>query len=215
METADLARTSLGRGIFNRCPALSLFVFALMKQRILIFVAVSLLWGSEWLFAEPLSAIPQFRLLAIRGAIAALALLPFALRKRGAPVPVRANMLLGAVVIALPTLLLSTRTDLSPGLLVLLFATMPILTSIFEGVGLSSAPALLGGLGGTAFLVRGGLSLSLSQAWSVLLLLFAFVTAAAALVHAKAWLKPANIATSAMVQLLTAAVLFAHLQHCP
>jgi drug/metabolite transporter (DMT)-like permease len=94
------------------------------------------------------------------------------------------------VVIALPALFLANRTDLSPGLVVVYFAMIPIITSVLgDGGGLSNTPLLLSGLAGTAFLVRGALSFSLAQTTSVLGLVLVVVAISAALVRAKRWLR--------------------------
>jgi drug/metabolite transporter (DMT)-like permease len=179
-----------------------------MNRRILIVLLISLLWGSEWLFNEELTDVPRVRLLSLRCLIAALALVPWAVRSVGR-IPLLKSLLLGAIVIALPALLLATRTDLSPGLVVLLFATMPLMTSLLEGgSGIAHAPALLGGIAGIAFLVRPGLSLSLAQSLSGGLLLLALLATSLSLVRAKQWLLGAGVAHSLLVQMLTAAVLF-------
>jgi drug/metabolite transporter (DMT)-like permease len=182
-----------------------------MKLRLTIVALVSLLWGSEWIFHETLVDIPPFRLLTLRCLVAALALVPFFLRGRESfpHLPVARNLLLGMVVIALPALFLANRTDLSPGLVVVYFAMIPIITSVLgDGGGLSNTPLLLSGLAGTAFLVRGALSFSLAQTTSVLGLVLVVVAISAALVRAKRWLRGTPLPGSVMVQMLAAAVIF-------
>ncbi len=182
-----------------------------MKRRLLILAVVSLLWGSEWLLAETTISIPRFRLLACRSLTAGLFLIPLVIRNRQTTsgLAVYKSVLLGIVVIALPTLLLAMRTDLSPGLIVVLFATIPLIVSVLEeGTGLRNSVALIGGLGGTAFLVRGGLSFSLSQTGSVLFLLASLIVVSAIFVRAKLWLSIAAIPASVMVQMFTTATIF-------
>ena len=121
---------------------------------------------------------------------------------------------LGLCVIALPTIYLANRSDLSPGLVVLLFATIPLMASMLESrSGLTGAPALLGGLAGTAFLVRGSLSSSTSQAISLGGLVLIVVAIATVLVRAGKSLASANppssVLASVMVQMLTAGIVFA------
>ncbi len=182
---------------------------------------VSLLWGSEWLFRlsgdTGLSGLLPFRVLALRYFIAAIVLIPWAFPRRRRPavfIPLLPNVLLGTVLIALPTIYLANRSDLSPGLVVLLFATIPLIASMLESSsGLTGAPALLGGLAGTAFLVRGSLSSSTSQAISLSGLVLIVVVIAAVLVRAGKSLAganpPSSVPASVMVQMLTAGIVFA------
>lgn len=184
-------------------------------------VALSLLWGSEWLFQLPgengLAALPHFRVLALRYFVAAIVLIPWVIRRKTKPktsIPLRANVLLGVMLMALPTLYLAYRTDLSPGLVVIVFGTIPLVASLIASMmesssGFSAAPALLGGLAGTAFLVRGSLSSSTSQAVSLIGLIAIVVGIAAALVKGKQWLRHADLPASVMVQMLTAGIIFA------
>jgi drug/metabolite transporter (DMT)-like permease len=187
----------------------------------LAILLVSLLWGSEWLFKlsgdTSLSGLPPFRVLSLRCFIAAIALIPWAIPRRTRDgnrspsfLPLFPNILLGLVLIALPAIYLAGRSDLSPGLAVLLFATIPLVAAMLESSsGLNGAPALLGGLAGIAFLVRGSLSSSTSQALSLLGLTLIVVIVAALLVRAKTWLTAASVPASVMVQMLTAGIAFA------
>ena len=182
---------------------------------------VSLLWGSEWLLRlsgdTSLSGLPPFRVLALRYFIAAIVLIPWAFprrRRQAFSIPLLPNVLLGTVLIALPTIYLANRSDLSPGLVVLLFATIPLIASMLESSsGLTGAPALLGGLAGTAFLVRGSLSSSTSQAISLGGSVLIVVAIATVLVRAGKSLASANppssVPASVMVQMLTAGIVFA------
>ena len=178
---------------------------------------VSLLWGSEWLFRlsedTSLSGLPPFRVLALRYFVAAIVLIPWTFprtKRPGLAIPLLPNILLAAVLIALPTIYLASRSDMSPGLVVLIFATLPLTASMLESSsGLTGAPAVLGGLAGTAFLVRGSLSSSTSQALSLIGLALIVVAIAAVLVRARKTLAEANLAASVMVQMLTAGILFA------
>lgn len=180
-------------------------------------LTVSLLWGSEWLFRlsgdTSLTGLPPFRVLALRYFIAAIVLIPWAIPRRKRPalsIPLLPNILLGTVLIALPTIYLANRSDLSPGLVVLIFATIPLIASMLESSsGLTGAPALLGGLAGTAFLVRGSLSSSTSQALSLIGLALIVVAIAAVLVRARVMLAIGNLPASVMVQVLTAGILSA------
>lgn len=177
-----------------------------MKPALMV-AFISLLWGSEWVFDANLVDLPHFQVLALRCLIAAVVLTPWLRGNR--PVPIRFSALLGVVVIVLPASLLAMRADISAGMVVLLFATMPMIASIAEeGSGLSHATALLGGLAGTAFLVRGGLSLSLSQVVPVLLLLLVLIGISLALVRAKQALFAVNIPASVAIQMFTAAIVY-------
>ena len=183
--------------------------------------AVGLLWGSEWVLkvlpATSLSGLPPFRVLALRYFVAAIVLIPWVFPRRhqassaeGFSIPLLPNVILGTVLIALPAMYLANRSDMSPGLVVLLFATVPLAASMFESSsGLMGAPALLGGLAGTAFLVRGSLSSSSSQALSLVGMTLIVVAIAAMLVRARKWLASAHTGASVMVQMLTAGCLFA------
>jgi drug/metabolite transporter (DMT)-like permease len=182
-----------------------------MKRPLLILTAISLLWGSEWLLDQWVNGIPRFRLLAIRSLVAAFVLVPVTFRpgKPSNHIPIYKSVLLGVVVNIVPILFLANCTDLSPGLVVVLFAILPLMTSVIEeGRGLASAPILIGGLGGTAFLVRGGLSFSLSQTVPVLILLLILIAVAAVLVRAKQWMSITNIPAAVMIQMFTAAAVF-------
>lgn len=197
------------------------FSFAMKIPAKLAVVIVSLCWGSEWLFKlsgdTSLTGLPPFRVLALRYFIAAVVLIPWTIPRRRSNnnrsasfVPLLPNILLGFVLIALPTIYLANRSDMSPGLVVLLFATIPLIAAMLESSsGLTGAPALLGGLAGTAFLVRGSLSSSTSQALSLFGLTLIVVAIAAILVRAKTWLAAAGLPISVMVQMLTAGIVFA------
>lgn len=180
-----------------------------MKLRWVVLAVLSVFWGSEWLLTMALVDIPHFRILALRYLIAALVLVPWLIRDRR-ELSVRLvlrNAALSVVLIILPAIFLGSRPNLSPGLLVLLFAMLPMICAILEdGNWMAYAPLLLGALAGTAFLVRSGLSFDLSQALPVAGLLLIIVMAAYLLVRAKAWFAVGNLASQVGIQALTAAL---------
>ncbi len=179
-----------------------------------IVLLLSLLWGSEWLFDGLLAGIPRFRVLGIRFMIASAMFVPFALRERNLAWAKLSgilawNICLAAAIMVFPAVFLDIQTGISPGLAAIIFAMLPILASVFEGAGgLSDSPTLLGGLAGTAFLVRGGLSLGVSQTVPALCLLLIVMAQALTLVFAKSWLRHEQLRTSLLIQMLSASAIF-------
>jgi drug/metabolite transporter (DMT)-like permease len=180
-----------------------------MKLRWVVLAGLSVFWGSEWLLTMALVDVPHFRMLALRYLIAALVLVPWLIRDRR-ELSVRLvlrNAALSVVLFILPAIFLGSGPNLSPGLLVLLFAMLPMICAILEdGNWMAYAPLLLGALGGMAFLVRSGLSFDLSQALPVAVLLLIIVTTAYLLVRAKAWIAVGNLTSQVAIQAFTAAV---------
>jgi drug/metabolite transporter (DMT)-like permease len=180
-----------------------------MKSKKLAFVALlSLFWGSEWLLSSELSDQPRLRVVALRCLVAALVLLPFAIRERHKylPVLIVQNGLLGIGIIAGPVILSALAPDISAGLAVLLFAATPLVVTLFENrSGIPGAPYLLGGLLGIAFLVRGALSFSSTQGLSILWVAMAVVLVAGSLVKARVWLRNQSLPAALTVQMVSAA----------
>jgi drug/metabolite transporter (DMT)-like permease len=173
----------------------------------ILLVALSLIWGSEWVLNNQLGDFPRLPGIALRCLIAAVALLLPAIRDRLRPLAIRQNCLLGIGIIAAPVLLSEMASSVSPGLVVLLFALTPLVATLFENRGgIEAAPYLIGGLTGIAFLVRGALSFSPEQGWSVVWILLAVLIVAASMVGAKQWLPGQNLAGAVTIQMLAAAV---------
>jgi drug/metabolite transporter (DMT)-like permease len=180
-----------------------------MKLRWVVLAGLSVFWGSEWLLTMELVDVPHFRMLALRYLIAALVLVPWLIRNRRelSGRLVLRNAALSVVLIILPAIFLGSRPNLSPGLLVLLFAMLPMICAILEdGNWMAYAPLLLGALAGTAFLVRSGLSFDLSQALPVAGLLPMIMATAFLLIRAKAWLGLGSLASHVAIQGFTAVV---------
>jgi drug/metabolite transporter (DMT)-like permease len=176
------------------------------------FAAVGILWGSAWI---PTSIVvremPGLRIGALRFAIAAafavfLGLLA-RLRNRNAAqrklaLPLRDSIVLGLTALALPyTLTAYAAGNASSGTVAVLFAFMPLAALLLSREVMSAAiPALVIGLGGVAFLVAQGLSVSAAQVKGVALTGCAVLLAAFSLNYAKVRLHRSDLLASVSVQ---------------
>ncbi len=174
------------------------------------FLALSLLWGSEWMLAASLPPQPVLLALAIRYAIAAIVLLPWAIRgrvwgmrKRG----IVGAALTGACIMCLPQILIALSDKrLPPGLFLAALAAVPVLLAIG---GRGTITTAVCGLAGVLFLTGNGLSLSLHQAPWLLLPLTAASALAWALTRAETERTGIPPAASLFFQCAVSALLFA------
>lgn len=192
-----------------------------MKPRAaLLFVAVGILWGSAWIpNSALLREIPSVRVGALRFAVAAvfggLLALIGRIRKRQALVSPRsifkASLILGTAALALPYALTAWAAgQVSSGTVAVLYAFMPVLALLLSREVASGAiPVLVIGIGGVAFLVANGVSMSGAQAGGIVLILCSVALGAFSLNYAKAHLRRPDLLVSVAIQFAVAAVLLA------
>jgi drug/metabolite transporter (DMT)-like permease len=160
----------------------------------LIFAALCLVWGSTWIAADALAQqVPPLCAAAARFLLSAALLLPFLLRRRHAPIPVRVLggvLLLSVTMIVLPMLLLLwARPQLPSATVVVLFAAMPLvvilLTPAFaeKDVPPRAMQAAVAGMGGLVLAM--GASFSVAQAGAAALVLLAVVSTGASSLAAR------------------------------
>ena len=176
-----------------------------MNARVrLAWVACCVLWGSTWLFIKlGLRDLPPLRFAAIRMALAAAVLLPFAVRA-GLVRTGRAGLLrvgaVGLIQIGLPyALLFAAQQWVASGLSAVLFATFPVwllllARALLPGQPLSPVKVLAAALGGS-LIVAAAILVALAnvlvrrrfEAIPPAVLTFGQVFAGAALLTALAW----------------------------
>ena len=192
-----------------------------MKARsVFAFIAVGILWGSAWIpNSALLREIPSIRAGALRFAIAAAAvgLLVLVLRLRAGEIVTisrstfKVALILGATGLALPYALTAWAAgQVSSGTVAVLIAFLPLAALLLSAEIASAAiPALVVGIGGVAFLVSTGVSLSAAQIKGAALIASSVVSGAISLNYAKAHLRRADLLASVVVQFALAAVLLA------
>ena len=188
-----------------------------MKSRIFAvagFLALSLIWGSSWL-TNGMVAAPPLRLQAMRltvGAVMVSVLAALVRSRLPSPAALRANSLLGIMLIAIPFGLLTWTNQRSVVVLpMVLFGGVPLVTALLE-TRMTTTPipwraiqATLVGAGGVALLLSNGLSISASEIWGILVILGAIGSHAFSLVLTKAWLRDEPLLISVATQMGTAA----------
>lgn len=186
-----------------------------------IYVAVGLIWGSEWIpYAEVSRTVPPLRAGALRFFVAAISagLAALVLRLRsGSPAKVVANfrtsLVLGLVMLAGPYALTALSTGrVNARLVPTLFALIPLAALLIGKDRRNAAiPPLVIGAGGVAVLVAPGFSLSLDQFAGAILVAFAVALGAFALVYAQRHLPATGLPGSIAIQCLVAAIALAAL----
>jgi drug/metabolite transporter (DMT)-like permease len=126
-----------------------------------------LIWGSEWLATQAIE-VPPLRALASRYAIAVVILsLAATIWKIQMPHPNQALRvsISGITILMLPSILIAWATArVSPGLLVVLLAMIPLIAALIEGRATGTLlTALVGGIAGITLIASQGLSFSAAQ----------------------------------------------------
>jgi drug/metabolite transporter (DMT)-like permease len=158
-----------------------------MRYRPLVaFLALSLLWGSDWVLRASSPPQPPLRSLAIQYAISAAILLPWAVHQSFWRRPARSivnAIIVGIGILCLPQLLIFVVKDrLSPVLCIAFLATVPVLLAISGRVSITTA---VGGLAGVLFLLDRGLDFPIHSLLWLLLPLTATGLVALALIGAE------------------------------
>jgi len=120
-------------------------------------------------------------------------------------------LILGATSLALPYALTAWAVgEVSSGTVAVLFAFMPLAALLLSAEVASAAiPALVVGIGGVAFLVSTGVSLSAGQIKGAALIVCSVVLGAFSLSYAKTHLRRSHLLVSVAIQFALAAVLLA------
>jgi drug/metabolite transporter (DMT)-like permease len=172
------------------------------------FLGLSLLWGSGWLLRASTPTQPPLRSLAIQYAIAAVVLLPWALRRRLWRRPLRsiANaVIVGIGILCLPQLLIFASGDkLSPTITIACLATVAVFLAITGRLAITSAVV---GLAGVLFLFDRGLDISIRQLPWLLLPLTAAAVLAWALGAAEKHMQMLSIVEALFGQCVISAIL--------
>jgi drug/metabolite transporter (DMT)-like permease len=184
---------------------------ALLRMRYLplaAFLGLSLLWGSGWLLRASTPAQPPLRSLAIQYAIAAVVLLPWALRRRlwRRPLLSIANaVIVGIGILCLPQLLIfASGGKLPPTITIASLATVAVFLAIAGRLAIT--PAVVG-LAGVLFLFDRGLDISIRQLPWLLLPLTAAGALAWALGAAEKHMERLSIVEALFGQCVASAVL--------
>lgn len=150
------------------------------------FAGLSLLWGSEWLLTASLPAQPRLHALAIEYGIAAVCLLPWAVRRRFWQHKLRSAgdvAITGIGILCIPQILICVAgRTLSPTISLLALALVPVFLAISGRVTISLAVC---GFAGVVCLVDRSLTISAIQLWWVPLPLAATAVLARSLVAAE------------------------------
>jgi drug/metabolite transporter (DMT)-like permease len=174
------------------------------------FLVLSLLWGSEWILTASFPSPPFLTGCALRYGLAALLLLPWALRRsicrRGART-LSGTALIGFGILCLPQLLIwISAPHLPPALSVIALAIVPVLLAVAGRIALSTAMC---GLAGVLFLIGNGVSLTTSEVPWLLLSTTAAVILAWSLATTDKRLRSMTIVEALFVQCVAAAAFFA------
>jgi drug/metabolite transporter (DMT)-like permease len=129
-----------------------------------VFVGLSLLWGSEWLLTASLPTQPRLHALAFEYGIAAVCLLPWAVRRRFWQHRLRSAggvAITGIGILCIPQILICVAgRTLSPTISLLALALVPVFLAISGRVTISLAVC---GFAGVVFLVDRSLNISAIQ----------------------------------------------------
>ncbi len=129
-----------------------------------VFAGLSLLWGSEWLLTASLPTQPRLHALAIEYGIAAVCLLPWAVRQRFWHKRLRSAVtvvIAGIGLLSLPQILICVAgRALSPAISLLALALVPVFLAISGRLSISLAVC---GFAGVVFLTDSSLNISAIQ----------------------------------------------------
>ena len=189
------------------------------RRATLAFALIGFLWGSAWIpTTEVLKQTPQLRAGALRFAIASVftALLALIARLRHRTTSTRFSaalfrdaLVLSLTVLAVPyAIIIRASPHLSPAVIPVLFAFMPLIALLMSGEIASSAiPSLAIGISGVTLLVAPALSFTLTQLGRALIVLCAVVLGAFSLNYAKKQLRTRDLLLSSSIQFAFAAFL--------
>jgi drug/metabolite transporter (DMT)-like permease len=181
-----------------------------MRRPAVGFLILSLLWGSEWMLTASFPSPPLLSGFAVRYGIAALLLLPWAVRRsvwrRGART-LSETALIGFGVLCLPQFLIWISTPhLPPAVFVIALALVPVLLAVAGRIALGTAMC---GLAGILFLIGNGVNVGTREVPWLSLPAAAAAILAWSLVMAEKRLQGATIVETVFVQCLAGAVFFA------
>jgi drug/metabolite transporter (DMT)-like permease len=153
---------------------------------LVVFIGLSLLWGSEWLLTASLPRQPRLHALAIEYAIAAVCLLPWVIRRRFWQYRLRSAVTIviaGIGILCIPQILICVASRaLSPTISLLGLALVPVLLAVS---GRLTIPLAVCGFAGVLFLADRSLYITAIQLLWLPLLLGAAVVLASSLVAAE------------------------------
>ena len=189
-----------------------------MKPRhVLAMIALVLIWGSTWMAIHVLvSVVPPMRGAALRFLLAAALLAPIIQWKRlawPAGRGLHASLVLSITMVALPyALIFWSEQHISSGLTALLYAAMPLLTTLLtplmagRSVPRTAWQAMILGLGGIALVLSSIVSTSLTQTLGALGVLAAVTLQAGSSIYAKQRLQGVQPIVSTSIQFFCAGI---------
>jgi drug/metabolite transporter (DMT)-like permease len=174
------------------------------------FLALSLLWGSEWMLAASFPSPPFLTAFAVRYGIAAVLLLPWVIRRRiwrRSARTLSETALIGLGILCLPQLLIwISGPHLPPAISVIALAIVPVLLAVAGRIALGAAMC---GLAGVLFLIGNGVSFGAREVPWQLLPIAAAATLGWSLTLADKRLHSRTIVETVFVQCVAAAAFFA------
>jgi putative membrane protein PagO len=192
-----------------------------MKVRhVLAMCLLVLIWGSTWMAIHVLvGAVPPLRSAALRFLLAAALLVPIIQWLR-LPWPreggLRASLLLSVTMVSLPyALIFWSAQHISSGLTALLYAAMPLLTTLLtplmerRSVPRAAWQAMVLGLGGIALVLSNAISTSPAQALGAVGVLVAVLLQAGSSIYAKQKLQGVQPLVGSSIQFFCAGTLLA------
>jgi drug/metabolite transporter (DMT)-like permease len=181
-----------------------------MRRPAVGFLILSLFWGSEWMLTASFPSPPFLSGFAVRYGLAALLLLPWAVRQSVWRLGARTlseTALVGFGILCLPQLLIWISTPhLPPAVFVIALALVPVLLAVAGRIALGTAMC---GLAGILFLTADGVHVGTREVPWLLLPAAAAAILAWSLVLAEKRLQGATIVETVFVQCLAGAVFFA------
>jgi drug/metabolite transporter (DMT)-like permease len=181
-----------------------------MRRPAVGFLILSLFWGSEWMLTASFPSPPFLSGFAVRYGLAALLLLPWAVRQSVWRLGARTlseTALVGFGILCLPQLLIWISTPhLPPAVSVIALALVPVLLAVTGRIALGTAMC---GLAGILFLTGNGVNVGTREVPWLLLPAAAAAILAWSLVLAEKRLQGATIVETVFVQCLAGAVFFA------
>ncbi|HEX4019545.1 MAG TPA: EamA family transporter [Acidobacteriaceae bacterium] len=190
-----------------------------MKPRhIFAMIALVLIWGSTWVAIHVLvGAVPPMRSAALRFLLAAALLAPIIQWKHLAWPTGRglnASLVLSITMVTLPyALIFWSEQHISSGLTALLYASMPLLTTLLtplmagRSVPRAAWQAMILGLGAIALVLSNIVSTSLTQTLGAIGVLFAVALQGGSSIYAKRHLQGVQPMVSTSIQFFCAGIL--------
>lgn len=191
----------------------------MMKPRhILAMITLVLIWGSTWMAIHVLvGAVPPMRSAALRFLLAAALLVPIIQWKKLAwpkDRGLQASLILSMSMVTLPyALIFWSEQHISSGLTALLYAAMPLLTTLLtpllagRNVPRAAWQAMILGLGGILLVLSGIISTSFTQTLGAIGVLLAVALQGGSSIYAKRNLEGVQPLVSTSIQFFCAGVL--------